>query len=131
MVPKRIRLLALLAPFFLVACTLSQNNGVSKNMPAQQGNDLLSMASPAGRYAVVIQRAVEKKMYQPDAWRGKVCTVRMSLRRDGVVENAVAESGDARLCKMALSAVKRAEIPPAPDEATWKLFRNAPLEFRL
>lgn len=61
MVPKRIRLLALLAPFFLVACTLSQNNGVSKNMPAQQGNDLLSMVSPAGRYAVVIQRAVEKK----------------------------------------------------------------------
>ncbi|MCQ4179384.1 protein TolA, partial [Klebsiella pneumoniae] len=44
--------------------------------------------------------------------------------------SAIAEGGDPKLCKAAISAVTHAKIPPAPDENTWQIFKNAPLDFR-
>ncbi|MFY4105382.1 TonB family protein [Klebsiella pneumoniae] len=41
------------------------------------------------------------------------------------MNSAIAEGGDPKPCKAAISAVTHAKIPPAPDENTWQIFKNA------
>lgn len=110
--PVRFLPFVLFIPLFLVACTPQQK-----------------ITPSAARYALVIKNAVQMNMYNASAYKGKVCTIHMMLRRDGTVEKATAENGDPELCNAALTAVKNANIPPAPDEKTWQVFRNAPLDF--
>ncbi|WKG94156.1 cell envelope integrity TolA C-terminal domain-containing protein (plasmid) [Klebsiella pneumoniae] len=47
--------------------------------------------------------------------------------------SAIAEGGDPKLCKGSQhisNVTARQRIPPAPDENTWQIFKNAPLDFR-
>ena len=53
------------------------------------------------------------------------------LQRDGTVDNPQVESGDPVLCAEIMSALKEAKIPPAPDEQTYLVFKNATLDFTL
>ncbi|MBL2103708.1 cell envelope integrity protein TolA, partial [Klebsiella pneumoniae] len=87
-------------------------------------------SSKISSYAAAIKTAVEMQMFEPEAYAGKMCTVRISIQRDGTLNSAIAEGGDPKLCKAAISAVTHAKIPPAPDENTWQIFKNAPLDFR-
>ncbi|HID7510794.1 TPA: cell envelope integrity protein TolA [Enterobacter hormaechei] len=114
MQPKHVLHLVLLIPLILTACTTSKA-GPNANIAS---------------YAMKIKCAVEKKMYRAELYKGQVCTIRMSLARDGSVSNVTADNGDPKLCHAALMAVKQANIPPAPDEKTWQLFKNPPLDFR-
>ncbi|MCS5782104.1 hypothetical protein LNP24_28250 [Klebsiella pneumoniae subsp. pneumoniae] len=54
-------------------------------------------------------------MYEPDAYKGKTCSIRIYLQPDGSVNSATAKEGDAKLCKAAISAITRAKIPAAPE----------------
>jgi colicin import membrane protein len=53
-------------------------------------------------------------MYEPDAYKGKNCSIRIYLQPDGSVNSATARA-DAKLCKAAISAITRAKIPAAPE----------------
>lgn len=128
---------ALLIPLFLAACTTSQTGSgkPDKSEAAKGVDDLLGdlKARPNANiasYAMKRKSAVEEKMYRPESYKGQVCTIRISLARDGSVSNATAENGDPELCHAALMAVKQANIPPAPDEKTWQIFKNAPMDFK-
>lgn len=81
-------------------------------------------------YAEAIHDAVISKMYAPEQYAGKRCTIRMQLARDGMVTSARSEGGDAALCTAALKAVQVAKIPPAPSDEVYQIFKNAPLDFQ-
>ena len=94
------------------------------------GAELILTPGPEGMPGA-IKKAVEMKFPKAEAYKGKQCTIHIALRRDGTLEKATAGSdGDTSLCNAALTAVKQAEIPPAPDEKTWQIFRNAPMDFK-
>jgi len=82
-------------------------------------------------YAAQIRNAIVAEMYEPDAYKGKTCSIRISLQPDGSVNSATAKEGDAKLCKAAISAITRAKIPAAPDDETYQRVKNAALDFRL
>ncbi|MGR0260020.1 cell envelope integrity protein TolA [Klebsiella pneumoniae] len=115
-------LLALCSPLLLTACKHSTTQ------PPKIYT--LDKSSKISSYAAAIKTAVEMRMFEPEAYAGKMCTVRISIQRDGTLNSAIAEGGDPKLCKAAISAVTHAKIPPAPDENTWQIFKNAPLDFR-
>ncbi|MGJ4166793.1 cell envelope integrity protein TolA, partial [Klebsiella pneumoniae] len=112
-------------------------NDVTLKMPAfewvhvqlHQQKGMISLSPPTICNSA-IKTAVEMQMFEPEAYAGKMCTVRISIQRDGTLNSAIAEGGDPKLCKAAISAVTHAKIPPAPDENTWQIFKNAPLDFR-
>lgn len=85
----------------------------------------------AHSYAEQINQAVTEQFSDIKSYRGKKCTIWITILRDGMVMNATAEKGDLGLCQAALSAVTRAKIPPAPDDGTWQIFKKAPLDFVL
>ena len=82
-------------------------------------------------YAAQIRNAIVAEMYEPDAYKGKTCSIRIYLQPDGSVNSATAKEGDAKLCKAAISAITRAKIPAAPDNETYQRVKNAALDFRL
>ena len=82
-------------------------------------------------YATQIRNAIFAEMYEPDAYKGKTCSIRISLQPDGSVNSATANDGDEKLCKAAIAAIIRAKIPAAPDNETYQKFKNAALDFRL
>lgn len=134
MQPKLVLPLALFITLFLTACTATPHTAAGKSAKAGPtpvpGNFHAGMNADITSYATKIKTAIEKEMYSPSLYKGQVCTLRMSLARDGSVSNVTTESGDPELCDAALMAVKQAKIPPAPDEKTWQILKNAPLDFR-
>ena len=82
-------------------------------------------------YATQIRNAISAEMYEPDIYKGKICSIRISLQPDGSVNNATVKDGDIKFCKAAISAITRAKIPAAPDDETYQTFNNATLDFRL
>ena len=122
---RRITPLLLLLPFLLAACA---GGNQQKPIPPERHQAEFSKTQ---NYGEQIQQAITAQLFEADRYQGKQCTVRISLLRDGMVMNAMAEKGDPELCQAALSAVTRAKIPPAPDEQTWQTFKNVPLNFAL
>jgi len=129
--------LILLLPIFLAACTPSQTGSEKNDKSTTKEVDDLMRDPGAGPnaniagYAGAIKKAVEMKFPKAKAYKGKQCTIHIVLRRDGTLEKATAGSGGVTsLCNAALTAVKQAEIPPAPDEKTWQIFKNAHMDFK-
>ncbi|HHT0471743.1 cell envelope integrity protein TolA [Klebsiella variicola] len=87
--------------------------------------------SPADFCNSAIRNAIVAEMYEPDAYKGKTCSIRISLQPDGSVNSATAKEGDAKFCKAAISAMTRAKIPAAPDDETYQRVKNTALDFRL
>jgi colicin import membrane protein len=137
MQPKHVLPLVLFIPLFLAACTTAPHTGAGKSAKAETTpvvDDLFGdlQAAPDANiasYATKIKRSIEEKIYRPDSYKGQKCTLRILLARDGLVMSATAENGNPELCHAALTAVKQANMPPAPDEKTWQAFRNASLDF--
>ena len=120
---RRITPLLVLLPFLLAACA-----GGNQQKPMPPERHQAEFPKPQN-YGEQIKQAVTEQIADISSYRGKQCTVRISVLRDGMVMNATAEKGDPELCQAALSAVTRAKIPPAPDEHAWQTFKNAPLDF--
>jgi TolA protein len=74
----------------------------------------------ASRYLARIQAAIFANIDQPASWQGQKCSVRFMLQRDGTVQDPTVESGDRPFCAQVMSALKKANIPPAPDEKTYQ-----------
>lgn len=125
---EHIKPLLLLLPFLLSACA-----GTSDRQQLPLPDELwgTGQAEPDKNqsYAVQIQQAVTKQLSGSQSYRGKNCTVRISIQPDGMLMSAAIEKGDPEFCQAVLSAVSHAQIPPAPDKATWQTFRNASLDF--
>ncbi|EKM5762243.1 hypothetical protein R2293_004254 [Cronobacter turicensis] len=82
-------------------------------------------------YAAQIHQAVNEHIENKELYSGKACTLRMTLQRNGLINSVMAEKGDAEFCTALVSAVKRAKIPAAPDDETWRAFRKTRLDFIL
>lgn len=123
---QRIKPLLLLLPFLLSACASHK-----QQPPLPEDIWGMSQVEPDKnvRYLVQIHQAVTEQFSGSQSYRGKSCTVRISIQPDGVLLSAAIEKGDPEYCQAVLSAVSRAKIPPAPDKATWQTFRNASLDF--
>jgi len=80
-------------------------------------------------YAVQIRDAIQAKM-PPGEYTGMICTLRLQLARDGMVISANAEEGERQLCDAALKAVQTAQIPPAPSDKVYSVFKDVPLDFK-
>ncbi|MND10665.1 cell envelope integrity inner membrane protein TolA [compost metagenome] len=127
--------------------TACSNHTQKTNVRVMPGNDrsaevddlLSNLGSPTvppeyskiAVYAAQIRNAIVDKMHEPDAYKGKTCSIRISLQPDGSVNSATVKEGDAKLCKAAISAITRAKIPAAPDDKTYQRVKNAALDFRL
>ena len=72
----------------------------------QTGSDTSPQAN-ASRYLARIQAAVFANIDQPASWQGQTCSVRLTLQRDGTVQNPTVENGDPALCAQVMSALNR------------------------
>ncbi|HAT1609279.1 TPA: protein TolA [Raoultella planticola] len=82
------------------------------------------------RYLQQIRTAVFAKIDPSQSFQGQECSVRLPLQRDGKVQSPTIAHGDPAFCAEIISALKEAQIPPAPDEKTYQTFNNAVMDFR-
>nr|WP_219826118.1 cell envelope integrity protein TolA [Scandinavium goeteborgense] len=117
--------------------TLLSVNGCVTHKPTQtpleQQNsvDNLSDVEPIPRYAQQIKSAIEARLYDESIYAGKSCRLKLRLASNGQVMSAIAEGGNPNLCAAALAAIKQANIPAAPDDDTYMVFKNSVLDFKL
>lgn len=121
--------------FLLTACSGAMSASDSAEVDKmfrdyEMGSDNSPQAT-ISKYLATVRAAIVDKMEQPQSYRGKKCSVRLMLQRDGTMDNPQVESGDPVLCAEIMSALKEAKIPPAPDEQTYLVFKNATLDFTL
>lgn len=124
MASRFIKPVILLLPFLLNACT---SDGNSFSQAQEHSVTRLAEQEHPLDYAVQIHQAVTKQFSDSPSYKGKKCTVRISIAPDGLLLSAEIEKGDPEFCQDVLSAITRAKIPPAPNKETWLKFRNAPL----
>lgn len=119
----RIKPLLLLLPLLLSGCA-----GVHQKPPeaSKLSDEEMSRIS---RYAMQIRVAIMEQFSSNQSYKGKMCTLRISLLRSGKLTSATVENGDPDVCRDLLSAVSSAKIPPAPDDKTWQTFNDALLDF--
>ena len=113
-----------------VALTLT-GCGTDHHITRAESMKITERGNGVMQYAGQIRDAVLSKIYSPEQYAGKRCTVRLQLARDGMVISTRSEGGDPALCQAALSAVRYAKIPPAPSDEVYQIFRNVPLDFQL
>ncbi|HAT1636423.1 TPA: cell envelope integrity protein TolA [Raoultella planticola] len=82
------------------------------------------------RYLMQVRTAIFAKIDRPQSYQGQQCSVRLTLQRDGKVQNPTVAHGDPAFCAKIISALQEAKIPPAPDEETYQTFNNAVVDFR-
>ncbi|HHG8773190.1 TPA: cell envelope integrity protein TolA, partial [Raoultella planticola] len=120
-------------------CTSNSPENSASGTQSAEVDDLLGPLNSASEvsgqakisaYASRIQAAITKKLDQPERYKGKECTIHLLLQRNGRVMAATVNNGDAELCKAAISATARAQIPAAPDEETYHTFSNILIDFR-
>jgi len=125
--------LVLFIPLFLTACNTPSQ--AQQQMPSELAgaqnisgeidslfNNLQVETKPS--YVMQVKRAVDAQLGDLRKYKGKSCTVQLTLKRDGKVESATIEKGDADSCKILLTAIHQASIPEAPDEQAWQKYRN-------
>jgi colicin import membrane protein len=131
--------LMIAASLLLLGCQEPQLNTNDKDDINAQVDKLLSDLNVASKrpddqtitaYAGKIKNAIEKELPDASEWQGKVCTIRISLLRDGTLADAKTEGGDPGLCNATLAAVKKATFPPTPNEKVYQMFKNALLDFK-
>ncbi|WP_391487031.1 cell envelope integrity protein TolA [Leclercia tamurae] len=103
-----------------------------KNAPRKaQATQAAARGVDISGYATQIRNAIEAKIPRPEQYAGKRCLLQMNLARDGMVISIRSEGGDPALCQAAISAVKEAKIPPAPNDEVYQVVQNARLDFQL
>lgn len=113
----------------------------SRSLPVEQNktevDDLLaglnhqSSGSGISEYAASVAHAIQYQLFDATKWAGKACSIRIHLQPDGLLTGAEVEDGDPDFCQAALDATRKAKIPPAPDDKTYQVFKNAVLNFKL
>lgn len=141
---RPLSVLMIILPLLMTACNGShtsktdinatdnaKSTGADNLLGGLQSATVVPEQSKLSAYARQIQEAITVQMHDINTYTGKTCVIRISLQPDGLVNNATAKEGDEKLCKAAISAITRAQIPAAPDEETYQRFKNANLDFRL
>lgn len=124
MASRYISLIPLLLSFLLVACTSDREQ---HNLAQEPFVTSRAQLNKNQIYAAQMSHAVYEQFSDIQSYRGKKCTVRISIQPDGMLLTAATVRGDPEFCQAFLSAVSRAKIPPAPDKETWQKFRNTSL----
>lgn len=120
---QRIKTFLLLLPLLLSGCA-----GAHQKPPESSKLSDEEMAR-ISRYAMQIRVAVMEQFSSRQSYKGKMCTLRISLLRNGKLTSATVENGDPDVCRAVLSAVSSAKIPPAPDDKTLQTINDALLDF--
>ena len=105
-----IRRIVLLLSFLLVACTSDRGQLNPAQTPFVTSQAQLNKNQI---YAAQISHAVSEHF--------------SDIQPDGMLLSAATEKGDSKFCLAFLSALSRANIPPARDKKTWQKFRNTSL----
>jgi colicin import membrane protein len=129
--PKILATLALL----LTACS-PHAPAIHGSSESTEVDDLLARFPSDARpgrsaYATQVMLAVREQMSDDEQYRGKSCTLHISLLRDGRLNSASVANGDEKFCAVALSAIKQADIPAAPDDETYQAFKNTSIDFKM
>ena len=131
--------LVLFIPVLLTACNTSSSH-VQQQIPSKFAGtqntleevdslfkNLQMQTEPS--YGLQVKRALNAQLGDLKKYKGKPCTVQLTLQRNGMVENTIIEKGDADSCKILLTAINQASIPAAPDEQSWQKFRKMAVDF--
>ncbi|HBI7652434.1 TPA: cell envelope integrity protein TolA, partial [Escherichia coli] len=81
-------------------------------------------------YAKKIKESIEPNMDDTEKYKGKRCTIRIKMNENGNIMYIKEEGGDKELCKSAITAVRKARLPPPPSKEVYEVFKNAPLDFK-
>jgi colicin import membrane protein len=138
-----LKIITLTLPLLLISCShypaKTDPEAIPGSVKSTNVDDLLrdlqsepkpTKQAKISAYAAQIRSVMVKKIPSAEAYVGKVCTIRISLQRDGLVNNATAEAGDEKFCRMLISAITHTQFPAAPDEETYQVFKNAHFDFK-
>ncbi len=81
-------------------------------------------------YANEIRTAIQKTMFNENDFIGKQCNVIIKMSKKGVIVKELQAEGHKPLCEAALNAIRKADIPPAPDNKIYEAFKSLTVEFR-
>lgn len=114
----------------------SANRGSNQNGKGSQGQGAAAGSGNGDKvgdqYAGVIKRVIQRRFIRDPSFAGKVCSVRISLARDGAILGYDNVSGPNDICNSALRAIKGTrKVPAAPSDAVYNKYKNPTIEFDL
>ncbi|ENE8565378.1 cell envelope integrity protein TolA [Salmonella enterica] len=82
-------------------------------------------------YVRVIFDLIKNQFDDSSMYKGKVCSIKLGLSRDGTVLYAVDDGGDTDLCTNAIEAIRRIKkFPSPPSDRIYQSFKDCTLDFR-
>lgn len=88
-------------------------------------------SNEVNHYAYEVQSAINEALTDKDRYRGKACTVWLSLDQKAVLQSVRADGGDPAFCQEMILAVKRVNFPKFPSDETYVVFKTVPIDFKL
>ncbi len=120
------------SPLILSMCLLFITGCVDKrqvNLKTPQPISELSTPSEVGSYYKQITEAISRELHDADLYKGRTCSLRIRILRDGTLADVRASDGDPELCQAAIIAIKKAKIPKPPSEEIYQVFKDASVLF--
>lgn len=106
----------------------------TKRMATAQDSAKIARASGVdiSRYQSAFQSAIGAKLNTAllDRYKGKVCTIKLSVARDGKLLNVTSQGGDPDFCGQLITRIRSAQIPVPPNDETWNVFKNASVDIK-
>ncbi|MCX8980079.1 hypothetical protein NLN92_18920 [Citrobacter portucalensis] len=69
-------------------------------------------------YGVAVGKAIRARLYAPEMYNGKSCTLRLKIDDKGVLQAVQSEGGDPAYCQALIAASKAAKFSVPPVGAT-------------
>ncbi|QPS88207.1 cell envelope integrity protein TolA [Serratia plymuthica] len=106
----------------------------TKRMATAQDSAKIARASgeDISRYQSAFQSAIGANLNTAllDRYKGKVCTIKLSVARDGKLLNVTSQGGDPDFCGQLITRIRSARIPVPPNDETWNVFKNASVDIK-
>ncbi len=92
-------------------------------------SDVSVKVSPLENHILSIRSAITSKFYNAREFKGKKCSIKINLSRDGRVESISDITGDPGLCDAAKKMINTATLPRPDSDDIWLKTNNITLDF--
>lgn len=103
-------------------------------LQAESKSTSYSGASSAAisQYANQVRADVQAHIQDADQWRGKQCTVKITIGSDGVLTSGSSEAGDTEFCGEVLATLSKMQrLPRPPSQGVYEAMKTMHLVFKL
>lgn len=115
----------------ITGCVDKSHAGSGTSPSIYESSSSINASPEVEYYYRQITEAIQREFHDVDLYKGRTCSMRISILRDGTLVDVRAFDGDPELCEAAIIAIKKAKIPKPPSEDIFVIFKDSPVLFAI